>query len=251
MTLRMLDSVEVGNLPPGADAYLGYVDGHFATFPALKRRFPGADLLALAVFSSEDADGCDCEPGDLTVSQVPAWVGRQLARGAWRPVVYASASSMGAVLGALNNAGILRSSVRLLSAHYGVGKHICGPLTCRQPGCPACDGTQWTDMAPGAGGTLIDESVLLDNFFGPAPAPAAPPVPKPSAAEEPDMILVQVNRDEVPKGTDWPGVFILDATGLHHVTSSPDLAAYQSAGVKGPVTISWTEYLERAGSVSS
>jgi hypothetical protein len=160
----MLDSISVANLPAGADAYLGYVDGNWATFSQLQARFPRAHLLSMAVFHSDDAMGCDREPGDLAVTDVAVWVKRQLARGVWRPVVYASASNMGACVASLSQAGIARADVRLLSAHYGAGKHICGPSTCNL--CPACDGTQFTDAAPGAGGSLIDESVLLDDFFG-------------------------------------------------------------------------------------
>jgi hypothetical protein len=101
-------------------------------------------------------------------------VKRQLARGVWRPVVYASASLMPVVLADLLVAGVHRPQVRLLSAHYGEGKHICGPATCGFPGVPACDGTQWTDTAHGANGTTIDESVLLPGFFTKPPPPTGP-----------------------------------------------------------------------------
>jgi hypothetical protein len=67
----------------------------------------------------------------------------------------------------------------LLSAHYGSGNHVCGPLTCRYPDVPPCDGTQWTDAAPGANGSQIDQSVLLGNFFDTKPAPE-PPVSTPA-----------------------------------------------------------------------
>jgi hypothetical protein len=164
MTLVMQDSITPANLTGGADAYLGYVDGRWVTFPLLQRQFPHAHLLSMSVFASDNADGCDREPGDLGAGQVAGWVQRQLARGVWRPVVYASASNMGACVASLSQAGVARADVRLLSAHYGAGKHICGPSTCNL--CPAVDGTQWTDAAPGAGGSLIDESVLLDDFFG-------------------------------------------------------------------------------------
>lgn len=166
MTLIMQDSITVANLTADADAYLGYVDGHFATWPALTARFggSGAHLLPLAVFAQDDAEGCDCENGDLTPAQVPAWVQRQLARGLQRPVVYASASVMRAVLARLRAAGIGRATVRLLSAHYGAGAHICGPATCRLV-TVAMDGTQFTDQAPGANGSKIDNSILNDDFF--------------------------------------------------------------------------------------
>jgi hypothetical protein len=174
MTLRMLDSITPANLPVGADAYLTYVDGKWPTHSAVKTRFPHAHILSLAVFTADNADGCDVEPGDFLPWQVGPWVKRQLARGAWRPVVYASASLMPVVLADLLVAGLHRPQVRLLSAHYGAGKHICGPATCAYRGVPPCDGTQWTDAALGTGDNKIDESVLLPGFFTPPPPPPPP-----------------------------------------------------------------------------
>lgn len=175
MTLRMLDSITPANLPAGADAYLGYVDGKFANYAEVKAKFPHAHILSLAVFPEHDADGCDCETGDLTPAQVPSWVNRQIRRGAWRPVVYASASVMPGVLAHLHAANIPRTSVRAWSAHYGAGKHICGPATCAFPGVPPCDGTQWTDNAKGTGTSKIDESLLVPGFFTPPHPPSAGP----------------------------------------------------------------------------
>jgi len=171
MTLRMLDSITVANLPAGADAYLGYVDGRWPTFAEVRARFPGRPVLSMAVFAAGDADGCDVEAGDLMPSQLGLWVKRQIFRGVRRPVIYASASAIPAAEDALTEAGLVRADVRLLSAHYGAGQHICGPATCAYPGVPACDGTQFTDAAPGLGGSLIDESILLDNFFTEASVP--------------------------------------------------------------------------------
>lgn len=164
MTLRMYDSIYPANLPAGADAYLGYVDGKWPTYPELQKKFPHAHLLSLAVSATSDAEGCDCENGDLTPQQVPGWVERQIKRGVHRPVVYANASTIAGPLAVLLPA-VLRDQVRLLSAHYGEGAHICGPVTCKYPGVPACDGTQWTDAAAGVNGGQVDESVLSDSFF--------------------------------------------------------------------------------------
>ena len=168
MTLRMLDSIFPANLPSGADAYLGYVGGNWPTFTELERLFPGAHLLSMAVFASLDAEGLDVEPGDASNAQAPAWTARQHARGVVRPVLYTSVSNMDALVVALTAAGIPRASVRLLSAHYGAGEHICGPATCRLTRW-ACDGTQWRDDAPGNSGSFIDESALADAFFGTPP----------------------------------------------------------------------------------
>jgi hypothetical protein len=172
MTLRMLDSVTVANLPDGADAYLGYTSGNWPTWNALAARFHGkAHLLSMAIAADEDAEGCDREPGDLTVTEIADWVKRQIARGVWRPVVYASVANMEPCLVALALAGITRDGIRILTAHYTYEAHICGPATCRALPV-AADGTQWTDKAAGVGGSLIDESLLTADFFtSPKPAP--------------------------------------------------------------------------------
>ena len=163
VTLTMYDSTNVGTLPHGADAYAGYVQGLFPTFAALQRMFTasGTHLLSIAVFASGNADCLDIESGDATNAQAPGWVKRQLARSAQRPCLYTSVSNMDALMTTLGGAGISRAEIRLWSAHYGQGKHICAPGTCgltRQ----TCDGTQWTDAALGRS---LDESVLLTNFF--------------------------------------------------------------------------------------
>lgn len=85
---------------------------------------------------------------------------------------------------------------------------------------------------------ILSEAAAIRN------PPAAPPA-QPSKGTT-DMIIVQVDKTDVPAGTDWPGVFLLasDAT-LHHITSTPDENAYKAAGVPGPVVISWAEYEAR------
>jgi hypothetical protein len=97
---------------------------------------------------------------------VPSWVDAQRKRGIARPCVYASASTMNdSILSTLSNAGIARSTVRLWTAHYDVGQHICGPGSCGALSVNA-DGTQWTPNAVVNGHTLVlDESLLVENFF--------------------------------------------------------------------------------------
>lgn len=173
--LAMPDSVRVGDLPGGYDAYLGYADGDYPTAAELTRRFPAAHKVILTVTGQMlNCDGCDCEPGNLNAADMRMWVQRKLQlMPAVRPVVYASVKGkpnfgMGDVLAALSRNGIGRSRVRLLSAHYGQGPHICGPATCGEIGVPM-DGTQWTDeYRVTVDGTtrIIDMSVLLPGFFG-------------------------------------------------------------------------------------
>ena len=87
---------------------------------------------------------------------------------------------------------------------------------------------------------------------GVTPAPKPPPAPKPAAKKGHGMILVQPDKDDVPAGTTWPGVFLLNEAGnMLHVTSldanADNVTAYQSAGIEGPVNITWDEYLARTG----
>jgi GH25 family lysozyme M1 (1,4-beta-N-acetylmuramidase) len=88
-------------------------------------------------------------------------------------------------------------------------------------------------------GTPEQLDTWIDGYL---PKPAPPP-------EDEEMILVMPAREQVPAGTDWPGIFLLFCDGtLSHVLPSAgnppvsNLAAYQSAGIKGPVTITWDEY---------
>lgn len=172
MTLAMPDSVRVADLPDGYDAYLGYVDGWYPTAAALRARFPGTPLVVLTVTGATlEAGGIDCEPGNVNAYQAAAWVKWRLSHvPGSRPVVYASVSGwggygMGNVLAELGHQGIARSSVRLLSAHYGHGPHICGPDTCRAIDVPM-DGTQWTDAYRTPAGAVVDMSMLAGDFFG-------------------------------------------------------------------------------------
>lgn len=168
--LAMPDSVRVADLPGGYDAYLGYADGEFANGAALARRFPVAHRVLLTVTGATlAADGYDCEPGNGNAADTRIWVQRKLQlMPLVRPVVYADLRtpnySMGDVLAALARNGIRRSRVRLLSAHYGHGPHICGPDTCKETGI-SMDGTQWTDNYLTTVGKRVDMSMLRADFF--------------------------------------------------------------------------------------
>jgi peptidoglycan hydrolase-like protein with peptidoglycan-binding domain len=174
MTLNMPDSIYPGNMPRGYGQYLAYVDGSRSRdADVVRSMFAGARILTLTVLGGNAvADGCDCEPGDLGGASAVAWARRRIQAGAFRPVIYASASRIASeVLAEMKAQGVARWQVRLLSAHYGAGEHICGPGVARC-GYPSADGTQWTSTYPGAGGAAIDMSLLADDFFG-APTPPA------------------------------------------------------------------------------
>jgi hypothetical protein len=165
----MYDTITNDQFPPGAAAYAAYVDGNIGdqpNFAFIVASFPKAQHLSVALFSDNNADALDVEPGASTPSDIPAWYAAQRKRGIQRPCVYASASTMNSeILPVLSGAGIARDTVRLWTAHYEVGEHICGPDSCGALSINA-DGTQWTPNAVVDGVALdLDQSLLLENFF--------------------------------------------------------------------------------------
>lgn len=165
----MYDTIQNRAYPAGMMAGAAYIDGGEGDQPnyaAVRLAHPGIPLLSIALDAAHDADCLDMENGAAAPVEFPGWWARQRIRGISRPCGYASASPMTALLlPHLANAGILRHEVRLWSAHTGRGAHICGPASCGEVPIDV-DGTQWLQ------GTSLDQSLLLDNFFG-----ALPPVP--------------------------------------------------------------------------
>jgi hypothetical protein len=167
--ITMFDTACNDQFPANPQAVAAYVDGGIGSQPNhawTVAAFPGAHHLSIALSAGHDADALDVEAGAARPGDIPGWHARQVRRGVIRPVIYASAYAMnGEVLPALARAGIARPSVRLWSAHYA-GPHVCGP----RPSCGAlstgADGTQWTSAAMGR---VLDQSLLLDNFFGTIP----------------------------------------------------------------------------------
>lgn len=173
--ITMFDDVTVSALPTGADyAYAGYTAGLYPTFDALKKKFPKARLLDIAVFASDNATCLDIENGDATIEEAPGWVDRQIKRGVYRPVLYIEASRMALLEATMTRAGFVRASYRLWTAHYLSKAHLCAPGACGY-GTGQADGTQWTQTALGLN---LDRSILLPDFFDMRPAPRPPkPVP--------------------------------------------------------------------------
>jgi Domain of unknown function (DUF1906) len=113
-------------------------------------------------------------------------------------------------------------------------------------GTVAWSGSNWAtcgwvpDVMQGAQVTVDGVSVDLDTGgatgadFGQWPRAMGPaaPVPSGSLPEGPDMIILNVDTRTVPKGTPWPGIFLVSGPG--QVTHLPDMAtvaAWQALGV--------------------
>lgn len=163
--MTMYDSVLNDQFPAGAQAYAAYIDGNVGNQPNyafIVSTFPKASHLSIALYPNNNADALDVEAGASSPSDLPGWYAVQRKRGIQRPCVYASASAMtNGILPVLSSANISRADIRLWTAHYGYGEHICGPGSCGLVPVDV-DGTQWTSSALGR---ALDQSLLLDNFF--------------------------------------------------------------------------------------
>lgn len=157
----MYDSTEVSQIPSSPEAVAGYVGGKWPTYNELLKRFPLAHHLSIAVNSAQQAQCLDVEPGDASAEEVAGWVKRERARGIKRPVIYASLSTMPAILNVLGRNGIPRSAVRLWTAHYTYKAHIC-TQACGNGFSGTADATQWSDHALGRN---LDESLCSSSFF--------------------------------------------------------------------------------------
>lgn len=227
MTIEMPDSIRPADLPPGYRAYLGYTDGRWPTAPVLRGLHPSAHVVGLTVTGNTlDADGCDIENGDLSPWSGARWAKEKLhADPQSRPVQYASVGIMATVVSADEAIGVSRSQVRLLTAHYGKGRHICGPGTCGELPFDA-DGTQWTDSYAGANGSKIDMSELKDSFFGATAAP--PPVPGSNWEDRLMATIATVRKGDSGQAVrNWQA--LLEAAGY-------SLAPYGFDGKFGPLT---------------
>lgn len=154
MTLRMADG-PVANLPPGLDAYAGYVNvsGIGVTFPQVEAKFPNAHHLSITT------DGHPAMCADVESGAMSDWTGYTVG--------YCSVSMVNTLVARFGRPR------KLWTAHYdgSIGAHICSPR-CWPGLVTTADGTQWIDH-----NGQWDESLLADNFFDFLPAPPTPPIP--------------------------------------------------------------------------
>jgi hypothetical protein len=232
--ITMFDAISDTQFPPDAAAYAAYVDGDLADQPNysyIVSAFPKARHLSITLFPDKDADALDVESGAAMAADIPAWFARQRARGIARPVIYAGAYAMAtAVVPVVQSLPGARSSVRLWSAHYGAGEHICGPKSCGETSIDM-DGTQWTENAMGRD---LDQSLLLENFFAP-PAPPRPPADWVFGPVR-DLAVVSTGPSSVKLSWVSPQAPMPEAVSYYQVTvrcAGKDIASYPRIDLKG------------------
>jgi len=125
--LTFFDAVDAANIPAGAQAMAGYVDGAYRSLGPMRVRLPEALWLSIATSPSSDAMVLDVEQGDAGPTSAVQWVVGQLRQGVRRPCLYVGLSNVPGLLAALAHSGIQRQQVRLWTAHWTGIAHICGP----------------------------------------------------------------------------------------------------------------------------
>jgi hypothetical protein len=123
--IEFYDSVDASRLPGDTAFMAGYVDGRWPSLAGMRRRFPHASWLSVAVQSTDDAMVLDVESGDASPVQAAGWVRRQHRAAVLRPCLYLSLARIPELERALAAAKIPRSTVRIWSAHYTGHAHIC------------------------------------------------------------------------------------------------------------------------------
>ena len=91
----MYDSTNASAIPRTAEVVAGYIDGKYAWSPAAWSAFPNSVHVAIAVFAStNDGEVLDCETGDATPAECPAWIRLRQAHGLAIPTIYCNKSSL-------------------------------------------------------------------------------------------------------------------------------------------------------------
>lgn len=164
-TATMFDTITLGTVPANPFALAGYTSGSWPTYLPLRRAYPNAHVVSIAVTPVFHADCLDVEPGDADPSQAAAWVKADIAAGFAKPCVYSSYYEyVNQVRPDLAAAGISRSQVFEWDADYTYSPHIDTGF----------DATQWTDHYNGLN---LDASLVQLPFLSIAQPPWVAPKP--------------------------------------------------------------------------
>lgn len=168
MTRIMYDSITVSNIPATAKMVAGYVNGHWANYGAMKKRFSNARVVSISVNSTTKAQVLDVEPGDATAETAVYWCTHTMADTPNDELtIYCNASTWPSVKAAFKAAGV--TLPQWWEAHYdGVAKISTGAVA-----------KQYANNAK------YDTSIVADYWPGVDPKPSAhvvKAVPFPGAA---------------------------------------------------------------------
>lgn len=226
----LFDSTDPTQIPNGAPAVAGYVDGRYAWSQAAWAAFPAAEKVTITVLGTHGARVADVELGDLTAGQGAAWAVGEL----WslrRPTLYASRDTWPAIVTALGGLGVSTSEVDWWAADPTGVPHLV-------PGSVA---TQWAWHSLGqTGAANVDISMT-------GPGWPSSLVPVPSRAPTVAIVDYPAGDGYWEVGSDG-GVFAYGAAPflgslgglvltapIASATATPDGRGYRLAGADGAV----------------
>ena len=198
------DSVTVSALPADPNAiYLGYVDGAWPNFAAVKARFPNNRVLSVTTTGFTKADICDVESGDAT----PAIAAHGVRAGLY-----------GTIYSARSNLNDLVAALAGLQWHW-----FCADWTGVRHLVPGSVATQYAD--PPASGGNYDVSVTDGSWPNTPPLPALP-------FTDPDL---EILMSLAASPTDALNAYIRDKWAIYRSDPLTGAAvAYLTAGYNGP-----------------
>jgi hypothetical protein len=219
------DSTNAEYLPAGLDLYLGYVDGNYRSFDAIRARFPGRLVVPIATQPSGNVGVVgDGPPDNGSWPEWVEWVVRRRHDGV-DPTMYTDQSSWPAGVQAFNQAGVAQPHWWI--AHWN-----------DHPAIPAgAIGVQYQSVP-----NRYDLSAFVDYWPGvdPVPKPPAGPGtgtpaggtgssshPQPPAQRVKDMLLTAVPHP----GETYHDYYLLSGPLYVHVPDIPTLKALQDAGI--------------------
>jgi len=234
---RGIDCANAAYAPDGYDIYLGYVDGNYQSYPALKKRFPGKLVVPIAVFPSTNAGTVfDGPPDNSTWPQVVDWVVMRRKAGV-DPTVYTDASDWATGVQAFNARGVPGPHWWIASWN-GVQDIPAGAI-----------GHQYQEVPQ-----RYDVSVFADYWPGvdskpsaPAPppvVPASPAVPK----DDEMAFLIGVKPDPTgPANNSGEGIFMVSGSLVVHVDGASYPALQAALGPSRSVSPAFYQSLVAAG----
>lgn len=196
------DGITPASVPAGAAVYLGYVNGTWPSFAAIKAQHPRKLYISISVNASGRAMCLDVENGDATPQQAPGWVTAERAAGNANPIVYMNQSTWAVV-----KAEFVAQNVAM--PLFWVASYVTDPS--KAPAIPAgAIGVQYYDY----GG--YDVSVLADYIPGVDPTPD-PPAP----TQEDDVAGWCILEAPVAENSTVKAMFHYTGGALVHIPGEP------------------------------
>lgn len=164
----MFDSIDPTMIPADAELVAGYIDGPSSQWPASAwTMFPKAQLVRINVTGdpSHGGDALDVERFDATPDHAPGWFDARKAAGAGNLTIYCDRNTLPAVEKAMGQ----RSYFRWIATLDGT-LAVDGYKPLEHPAAVQFAGKE--QLA----GRNVDVSLVMSDYFHPAPAAAGPSV---------------------------------------------------------------------------